>query len=204
MANNYRRFLEQIKAKVEVRQSDRDSAEGVLDELKTRGKYLVEAQDTINIVGILAQTEFQEVIESLVSEALQFLFGESYSFQIENKIVRNQPETYLYVVIDGEKNSLKDELGGGVLDVVSIALRIVCWALNIENTEPILVFDEPAKFISKDHMVALGEMLRSLSELLKLQLVIVSHERGLIEIADKAFLVTIEDGISQVKTEEIY
>jgi DNA repair exonuclease SbcCD ATPase subunit len=195
----FRNFLTDTKARQVVLEQQKSKASKAIASLKEEGKYLVEAQETINVTGIVAQTEFQEVIEQLVTQALQYLFGKSYSFELENKIVRNQPETYMYVVIDGQKNSLKDELGGGVLDVVSVALRIVCWALNIENTEPILVFDEPLKFVSKDHMDALGEMLRSLSELLKLQLIMVSHELGLIAIADRAYSIRLEKGVSVVE-----
>jgi DNA repair exonuclease SbcCD ATPase subunit len=196
---NYTAFLNKTTATKSVIEDQCQACAQNVKELKTQGEYLIEAQEAINVTGVLAQTEFQEVIEQLVTEALQFLFGKSYEFKLENKISRNQPETYMYVVIDGQPNSLKDELGGGVLDVVSVALRIVCWALNIENTEPILIFDEPLKFVSKDHMDALGEMLRSLSQLLKLQLIMVSHELGLIAIADRAYTVRMKQGVSELE-----
>jgi len=200
MSNSvYRDFLTSTRARKEILDEQLQELTESVEELKDEGKYLAEALEVINVTGVVAQTQFQGVIEDLVTEALQFLFGKSYEFKLENHIARKQPETQMFVVIDGAKNSLKTELGGGVLDIVSVALRIVCWALDIKNTEPVLILDEPCKFVSKCHMEALGEMLQSLTKLLKLQLVMVSHESGLIEIADRAYRVQLEGGVSRVE-----
>jgi DNA repair exonuclease SbcCD ATPase subunit len=197
--DEYKSFLTEVKTKKDLYLNQQFDIESAIEELKQTVLYLEEAKEAVNLTAILAQTQFQDVIEKLVTESLQYVFGDSYSFQLKNIINRNQPEINMYVVIDDIPYSLKDELGGGVLDIVSLSLRIVCWALNVQNTQPLLVFDEPLKFVSKDHMEALGEMLRSLSDLLGLQLILVSHESGLIDAADQAYVVCLEDGVSIVK-----
>ena len=195
----YKTFLQETKVEQKLLSSQKDKLIEATENLKAEGGYLLEAQDVINAVGILAQAEFQEVVECLVTQALQYIFGPSYSFRITNKIVRNQSESYFHVVIDDVEYSLEDELGGGVLDVVSFALRVVFWVINVEKTEPIMFFDEPAKFVSKDKREFLGKMLKGMSELLGLQIIMVTHDEIMEEISDRSFKVSMENGVSSVE-----
>ena len=195
----YKTFLQETKVEQRLLSSQKDKLIEAIEALKAEGGYLLEAQDVINAVGILAQAEFQEVVECLVTQALQYIFGSSYSFRITNKIVRNQSESYFHVVIDDVEYSLEDELGGGVLDVVSFALRVVFWVINVEKTEPIIILDEPLKFVSEDKLDSIGKMLKGISELLGLQIIMVSHEHFLINISDHSWEVTIHNRISSVE-----
>lgn len=195
----YKTFLQETKVEQKLLSSQKDKLIEAIENLKAEGGYLLEAQDVINAVGILAQAEFQEVVECLVTQALQYIFGSAYSFQITNKIVRNQSESYFHVMIDGVPYSLQDELGGGVLDVISFALRVVFWVINVEKTEPIIILDEPLKFVSADKLDSVGKMLKGISELLGLQIIMVSHEQFLINISDRSFEITQHNGISHVE-----
>lgn len=192
----FKTFLDDAVAKQRIYTSQKKRLEENLFIFAERESDLLEAIDVINIVGILAQEEFQEVVERLVTEALQIVFDETYSFKLENVIARNQPETTMFVIIDGDKYSLKEELGGGVLDVISFSLRIVFWAIQEEITEPLIILDEPLKFVSEDKLPCIGRLLKSISELLELQIIMVSHEQGLIEIADVSYAVQITKGTS--------
>jgi len=195
----FRKFLEENKALYTIISSQKEDLENKLSTLKELGKSLIEAQEILNAAGVLAQSQFQEVVEKLVTEALQYVFGENYSFELDNQIFRNQPETHMFVVKDGVRRSLEDELGGGVLDIISFALRIIFWAIQVEKTEPIFILDEPLKFVSRDKMMLVGKMLKSFSDMLGLQIIMVSHEYDLIDIADRSFLVTLSKGISHVE-----
>jgi len=168
-------------------------------QLKEKFTNLLSAQDIINAVSILVQSEFNGVVEGLVTEALQYVFGGGYSFEIENTVSRSQAEAQMWVVIDGTQHSLKDELGGGVVDVVSFVLKVTFWALQINRTEPVLIFDEPLKNVDSGRLEAIGMMIRSLSERLGLQFLIVTHEHELAEVADVSWRVVITDGVSLVE-----
>jgi len=157
-----------------------------------------EAREVMNIVGTVAQQKTKDVIESLVTQALQSVFGLDYSFEVESRINRNKPETFMYVVIGGKRFLLKDELGGGVVDIVSFALRVILWAMSTPQTSNTIILDEPGKFISKDKLDTFGEMLQKLSKMLSIQFIIVTHENDLIAVADKAFEVVQSRGISKV------
>lgn len=195
----YKEFFQKKKAELNILLSQKEKLEKLLLELNEEFKDISEAQDVMNLVGVLGQSEFSEIIECLVTQSLQHVFGPDYSFQIVNQIVRNQSETQFYVVINGLQYSLEEELGGGVLDVVSFALRVVFWLISVEKTEPIMFFDEPLKYISADRLDSVGKMLKGVSELLGLQIIMVSHENYLINISDHSFQVTNNNGISYVE-----
>ena len=159
---------------------------------------LIDAREIMSAVGILAQEELKDVLESLVTEALRAVFNESYAFVVEDTVQRNKPETNFFVMADGNKLSLRDELGCGVLDVISFVLRVVLWASAADKTRNTMILDEPAKFVSRDRRQAFGDMMRKISSLLSIQFILVTHEPEFIEIADKAYSVENNDGISSV------
>lgn len=172
----------------------------LLEELTQLRDDCQSAQEVINITSTIAQAEFKEFIESVVSDALQLVFGPEYYFEMENKVVRNQPETYLYSVQDDIRNLLKDDMdGGGLLDVVSLALRTILWAIETNKTSAIMFIDEPLKNIDAHRLILMGEMIRKLSEMLGIQFIIVTHEDGLMNIADKSFIVTRKKDTAKVK-----
>jgi acetoin utilization transport system ATP-binding protein len=139
------------------------------------------------------------VVEALVTEALHYVFGDNYSFEIESTVSRSQAEAQMWVVIDDYQHSLKDELGGGVVDVCSFVLRVTFWALQVNRTEPVLIFDEPLKNVDSGRLEAIGVMIKSLSERLGVQFILVTHEQELASIADVSYRVIITNGTSTVE-----
>lgn len=200
---DYQNFLSQKEAEKKYLQDRRDSIGGELSALQSQLSDLTEAQDIMNSVGILAQIEVKEVIESLVTKALQSIYGPEYSFEIENHIARNQPETYMYVVINGVRNMLKDELGGGVVDTVGFALRVILWALRSLRTDNVLVLDEPMRNLrDKDRLTQFGLLIREISELLGVQFIVVTNEELLKDIGDAVFEVEKIGNVSNVNRNE--
>lgn len=195
----YKKFLNETKASISIFNSQKDGWVKSLGDLEVDVKALKEAKEIINATGILAQEEVQQVIEQLVTECLQYIFGASFSFKMENRIVRNQPETYLYVLENGNLFSLKEDEAGGVLDIVSLALRIAIWAIQVNKTQAIMIFDEPARFLSKNNLFSFGKMLKEVSSKLKLQMILVSHEEGIINLADSSYRVFRKNEISFVE-----
>lgn len=162
-------------------------------------KCFDEAREVMSRVGVLAQMEIKQIIEELVSQALQSVFGDRYSFEVDNQIQRNKPETNFYVIVDGRRRLLKVGLGGGVVDLVAFSLRVVLWAIQNPRSTSTLVLDEPLRFLDKQKLVQAGVMIKKLSEMLNLQFIIVTHEAQLIDVADRAYLVEQVKGISKVE-----
>ena len=157
-----------------------------------------EAREVMSLVGIASQQRVKETIESLVTQVLVAVFGDKYSFELMDKVAHNKSEIEMYVIEDGKRRSLKDELGCGVLDVVSLFLRIIFWAIQFPRTRNTLIFDEPAKFLSKDKLSLLQKMIKQISEMLNLQIIMITHEHELAEGSDLIYHVEKVGEVSQV------
>lgn len=197
----YHDFLEKTKAKKVVLQEQLNEKEVFLSSLLEEHGKLLKVQEIFNITGALAQSEVKGLIEKLISDTVSLVFGPEYGFELESKVVRNQPEIEMYIVKNGCKYNLRDDTeGGGVMDVVSFVLRIVLWAIQKDRTDNVMIFDEPLRHLDGRRAKVMGEMMKKLSKMLSLQMIVVSHSEHLIDSADKVFEVTKNsEGVSEVK-----
>lgn len=196
----YERFVAENRALVSLLASKKAELEGRITKLQNVGKDFSEALDVMNVVSILCQEQFKGVVEGIVTDALKFVYGEMYSFEMDSEIKRNQPEILFYVVIDGHRYSIKnDDIGGGVIDVVAFALRVTLWALQDQQTDNVMIMDEPLKNLDSDRLVLVGSMIKKISMDLGLQFIIVTHETQLAEAADASWLVTKNKNVSIVE-----
>jgi DNA repair exonuclease SbcCD ATPase subunit len=154
-------------------------------------EILQQAKAVIIQVGESTQQEIKHYIEETVTLALQSVYGEDYEFIIEfNYTKREQFEIYFYVVHLGIKlEPRKDTCGGGVIDICSFALRMVCLTLEQPNIASVLILDEPFKNVSAMFIPAVGQMVVDVADLLNLQIIMVTHVDGFIETANNIIYV---------------
>ncbi len=155
------------------------------------------AQKILQIVAKQTQDQIIFHISDIVTLALNSIFDEPYQFKLDFVEKRGKTEAELYFLRNDVKIDPLTASGGGVVDIASIALRIALWSLSNRNNT--IILDEPGKFISKNYINRVAEMLKMLSEKLNLQLILVTHINELKEKADKIFEVKIEKGISRIE-----
>ena len=111
----------------------------------------------------------------------------------------NRPQINL-LVQDGENEPYipKEEQGGGLLDIISFALRVVLWSLEKPRSRNILIMDEPFRWTGNLTELA-ANMMKEISKKLGLQIIMVTHDERLMEIADKSWLCKKEKELSVVK-----
>jgi DNA repair ATPase RecN len=185
--------------------AERSRLERQVADLRIRQEQLVElkavrarARDIVTEVLAATQQEVVDVIEDLVTLALRAVLDESYSFELELEVARNAASATPYVVINGQRYSPRGELGGTVVDVISLALRMAMWALSSPQPAGVFILDEPGKHISRDKQERFGRLIKQLSDLLDVQFLIVSHDAGIICHADRSWTVEQTSGISAV------
>lgn len=150
-----------------------------------------------------AREESRKQIEALVTNCLQYIFDSSMEFRIEIIESRGRPEAEFYVIthtIEGNeiKTRPQEARGGGVVDIISLALRVAMMQnININIGGP-LILDEPAKHVSEEFIVQVGEFLKQASRMFNRQIIMVTHNRYLAEIADKSYRIEFIGGESQV------
>ena len=161
---------------------------------------LQKARWVLNEVSKQTQERFKSKVESLVTTAIRSVYGRALRFELIFEEKRNRFECKP-VIWEGDVlyENPDEEMGGGILDVISFALRVILWYLSENRTRNVLILDEPMKFVGRRLIHQAGRMLREISYKLGLQIILVTHEDELIEIGDKCYHVGYENGESIVK-----
>lgn len=192
-----------------ARKSIKDSLEEEKANKINQLERLREEIDLLEKVRILlqktsdyAREQAKQQIEMLVTHCLQFIFGENIEFKIELSEVRGRPEAEFYVVSSYGDTCVitkpQDARGGGIVDVISLALRIaIIQCTNTYANGPIIL-DEPAKHVSSEYIANVAHFLKQISKVFKRQIIMVTHNQFLSEIADRAYKVELKDGKSVV------
>lgn len=154
--------------------------------------YLHEKALTIvKEVGRKTQEKLQFHISDITSLALDAVMPEDpYKLTMEFVDRRDKNECDLRFERQGNLMKPLDSSGVGAIDVASFALRIAAWSIQFPKSRPVIILDEPFKFLDKSKHGRASEMLKELSLKLGLQFIIVTHEEGLTENADRIFKVS--------------
>ncbi len=150
-----------------------------------------------------AREQGRRQVELLVTQALQFVFGADMEFKVAVEEKRDRPDAEFYVCSTyGDyqvETAPQDARGGGVVDVISLALRL---ALLHAFQPPVggpAILDEPGKHVSEEYAPQLAQFLKGFSQSLGRQVIMVSQNQHLADSADFAYLVELHQGISSIR-----
>lgn len=180
---------------------DKLKLDGKIKRTQENLKVLEQAQVFLQTVSKETQEHLKFQIEDIVNLALDTCFPNEFTFSIEFIIKAGKTEAELVFTSQktGRAIDPMNAVGGGVVDITAFALRIASYALD-STCDNVIILDEPMKFVSKDLLDRAGEILRTLSEKMNLQIIMVTHEQKFIDIADKLFtVVKNSEGVSVVK-----
>ncbi|MBS4539912.1 ATPase [Clostridium sp. D2Q-11] len=147
-----------------------------------------------------AREQAKKQIEGLVTNCLQYIFDENMEFEIEIQELYGKPNAEFYVITKGEetiRTKPEDSRGGGVIDIISLSLRIAFLQIHKPQVYGPLILDEPAKHVSEDYIFNVSEFLKQVSEMFNRQIIMVTHNNHLASIADIAYRVQLS-GITSV------
>lgn len=195
-------FYYNQKGKKDQLESQRDNLQEKLEKSLKQIDVLEEVRILLHKVSEFAREQSRKQIEELVTDCLQFIFDSNIEFQIEINELRGRPEAEFYVVsnLKGYKVKTKpqDARGGGIVDIISLAIRIAMLESNSTGHKGPMILDEPAKHVSDDYIMGVAEFLKHVSMMFDRQIIMVTHNKHLSEISDKCFRVEIENGASRV------
>jgi DNA repair exonuclease SbcCD ATPase subunit len=145
------------------------------------------------------RTRIKEKLEKLVNLALRCIFADK---QIEFVLLPNKTKRgvvyEMYCRTDGVLTELSDSHGGGVLDVVSLALRISFLRIFSSKLRQTMILDEPFKNLDSERIGNAILWLKNISKDFAMQFIIVTHIEALVDNSDKVFRVSINNGASEV------
>lgn len=149
-----------------------------------------------------ARRQAKEQIEALVTATLRSVFGPDYAFAIELAERAGRPEAEFYVVssVGGEplRTRLQDSRGGGVVDIVSLGLRMAMLETYRPKLEGALILDEPAKHVSDEFIQPTALFFQQVSQGFGRQVIMVTHDAHLAETAQVAYQVVLKGDRSLV------
>jgi len=165
---------------------------GEMNQIKGRLSKLIVEKDRVALnqqvskeAIILLETASQSAREfitkkfnDIVTFALQAVFGEDYRFETNLEIKRNAVWADFRVLSSGYSEAADPLMsrGGGVVDIVSMALRIVLIELYTPRIDGPIIFDEPTKQLSKMFSGRTSELLQAISERVHRQIILVTHD----------------------------
>lgn len=180
------------------------------DEEEEKLKTLELEIDKLRRVKILLQKTSQfareqskKQMEYLITQCLQYIFDSKMEFFIDIKEKGEKIEAEFYVVSEQNNNKIttkpQEARGGGVVDIISLAIRIAMMEIHYPKIEGPLILDEPAKHVSEDYIVNVAEFLKNVSSMFNRQIIMVTHNSHLLESGDYVYRVTLNNGISVVE-----
>jgi len=185
--------IEILEQEVKILESKKDSLEGQVN-LLTKQKEdlsikLGNLKDThllntkccefLNFIQKSNQELIKESFENIVTEALQFILGAGYKFELVFGKRGNLSELDFNIVTPEKKepSDLLNTAAGGEIDVVSLALRIVLLSLQNPKNEGFLLGDEIfARLRGKEYLQNANKFLKVINERFNRQIILISHE----------------------------
>lgn len=175
-------ILDLVRHEERLNALHRSAKEG-MDKVLAARKLAATSSGAHSLLTKLADRRREDVrvrVERIVVAALRAVFGPRISFRFDVSVLRGvvaikpeigfaQPDgTFAFIGVD--------RVAGGVVDVLSLALRVSVLLARRPQLRPILIADEPLKHLSDEYLPAAAEMLRRLCDECGLQMLIVSHE----------------------------
>ena len=188
------------KEMLEQQKADTDTA---LQQARQDVALWRDVQTLFSKVSEFARAQLKARIEETVSAALQAVFErDDMRFEIEIKTSDGQPAASWQVVsmygdtsVAGDPESSR---GGGVSDVVSLALRLALLELSRPRVEGPVLLDEVGKHISAQYAPNVAQFLKQYAQKTGRQIILVTHVNALAEVADVSYRVSQENGVSEV------
>lgn len=205
--------LELLKNFLLREQGKRDILLEQLHKNKISVEKIIVDQELLEKVVILFQktSEFARLqakkqIETLVTKCLQYVFETDVEFVIEIDELRGKANAEFYVINTSDDMILKTKpelsRGGGVVDIISLALRIAFLQIHKPRIEGPLILDEPAKHLSEEYVYNVGDFLKQTSEMFNRQIIMVTHNQHLSAISNKAHRVQLSGTTSTITVVE--
>ncbi|AEE91441.1 conserved protein of unknown function [Tepidanaerobacter acetatoxydans Re1] len=186
---------EKLENELTIKQNELEQATNLIDILE-QVRFLLQRTSEY------AREQIKQQIEMLVTHCLQFVFGPNLEFEIELNEVRGKANAEFYVISTYDDVKIKtkpqDARGGGIVDVISLALRIAVIQSTNAYKEGPLILDEPAKHVSNEYIGNVAQLLKQISDIFHRQVIMVTHNQYLSEIADLAYKVELKNGVSEV------
>lgn len=187
-------------AKKKVLEDRKSNLENKLEEISTNIDTLEKVQILFQKTSEYAREQGRVAISNMTTSMLNFIFDDKYKFDIELDLKRNVASAEFYVTEEYEDRILKtkpqESRGGGIVDVIGLALRLSFLEQANPKIEGPLILDEPAKHVSSEYTDLIGEFLVKYSSSRDRQIIMITHNEHLANLSENGYRISNENGTS--------
>lgn len=187
---NLKNRLINIDSQIEQKQTDNELIEDA-------NRFLISFSESI-------RQKLKDKLESLANMALKSVFPDkAMNFIITANRSKIGLHYDLYLQTDGNITSLFESSGGGVHEIISIAMRISYLRMLKGSLRQTLILDESLKFLDSTRMPLAIKWLKSVSKEMGIQIIIITHIPELIETIDNSFNFKLINGKTVITKKEL-
>lgn len=176
--DNLQSKINQLEGKLSLVQEQYNTLIALCESLKKDKNNIAKAIELVNLIQTSTVGKTKEAFESIVTFALQYIYSPEYSF---NFVLdrRGAMGTLDYNIVSPKCKTPHDPLdseAGGILDVVSLALRVALLDIAQPKCDGPIILDESTKHLSAEFLSRASQFLAVVSERFQKQIILVTHQ----------------------------
>lgn len=178
----------ELKGQYNVLRIQQDTSDAKLVQLKTDEETYTKAVELLSLVQKVTRDKIKEGFETIVTHALNYIFeSDKYAFELVFGRRGNLQELNFAVKTPDKDEALNplDTDAGGVLNIISFALRIVLMEVANPKVQGFILSDESFANLSEDHIERASQFLKEINKKMGRQIIAISHQEKMIDSADK-------------------
>ena len=172
---------------VAIKKSIEDNEEDII-ELKDKKERETKAVELLNFVQKVTREKTQKQFEQLVTYAIQYVFEDDkfeFALEFDRRGTLGTLEFNIKTPDLQEKADIIDTDSGGVINIVSLALRLVLLETFVPRNEGFIVFDESFAGLSEEYLPKASQFLKEISAKFNRQIIMITHKQEFKTHADK-------------------
>jgi len=174
----------ELKGEFNTLRIQQETSETLIIKLKHQEEIYIKAVELLSLVQQVTTDKTKESFEQIVSYALNYIFQSTdYEFYLDfNR--RGNLQTLDFNVKTPEKDEALDLLvtsGGGVINIVSFALRLVLMEVCSPRINGMMILDETFANLSAEYQPLASAFLEEIGKRFKRQIIMITHSNEFIE-----------------------
>ncbi len=158
------------------------SSEHKIEDFDHKKEIYTKAIELLTFAQQVTKEKLKTGFEQIVTYALRYIYSADYSFGLEFGRRGNLQEMDFNVKTPECQTPFDPLLssGGGVLDIISLALRIALLELSKPKIEGFLLLDESFKHLSSNYLENAEKFLEAINKKIGRQIILVTHKKELL------------------------
>lgn len=182
--NKFSQKVGELKGEYNTLKDQQEKSRLLITQLKDDEETYTKAVELLSMVQKVTRDKIKEGFETIVTHALNYIFeSNEYKFVLDfNR--RGNLQTLDFNVKTPEKDEaldLLDTSGGGVINIVSFALRIVLMEVCSPKINGFVMLDETFANLSAEYQPLASAFLEEINKRFKRQIIMITHSNEFID-----------------------